>query len=119
RSSQTGTPTATTLKFTWLGSAWRPGLGWIAGGSAQVCARDRQRMTQDGDDAPQSSPGLVEEAELAQHRSTVIVDALARQLVIGVERIYRAKRELQPPVRRRQAAPRTEMRTPDGDLQHD
>src|SRR5258708_86996 len=76
-------------------------------------------MTEDGDDAPQPSHGFVEETELTEHRSAVIVDALARQLVIGVERIDPAKRELHPPARRRQAAPWTEMRTPDGDLQHD
>src|SRR5205809_1069087 len=40
------------------------------------------------------------------------------QLVIGVERIDRANRELHPPARRWQPAPRSEMRTSDGDLQH-
>ena len=54
-------------------------------------------MTEDGDDAPPPSHGLVKEGELTQHRSAVIVDALARQPVIGVKRIDRAKRELHPP----------------------
>ena len=75
-------------------------------------------MTEDGDDAPPPSHGLVKEAELTQHRSAVIVDALARQPVIGVKRIDRAKRELHPPPSRWQAAPRPEMRTPDRDLQN-
>ena len=60
----------------------------------------------------------MEEAKLAQHRSAVIVDALARQPVIDVERVHRAKRELHPSARRWQAAPRAEMRTADRDFQH-
>src|SRR5512132_1107491 len=75
-------------------------------------------MTEGGDDPPQPSRWLVEEAELAQHRSAVIVNALARQAVIDVERIHRAKRELHPSARRWQAAPRAEVRTPNRDLQH-
>src|SRR6266540_42021 len=75
-------------------------------------------MTEGGDDPSRPSRGLVEEAELPQHRATVIVDALARQAVTGVERVDPAKREFQPSARRWQAAPRSKMRTPDGDLHH-
>src|SRR5690348_15038744 len=86
--------------------------------AAEVRAHDRHWMTDGGDDASPPSRGLVEEAELAQHRSAVIVDALARQPVIGIERVDPAERELDPPARRWQAAPRAKMGPPDDDLQY-
>src|SRR6266498_161679 len=86
--------------------------------AAQISARDRDRMTKRSNYAPQTSHGLVEEAELAQHRSAVIVDPLAGQSVIGIECKDSAKPEFNWSACRRQSAPSTPVRTPDCDLKH-
>src|SRR5439155_12514682 len=75
-------------------------------------------MTEHGNNATQPSHGLVKEPELTHDCSAVIVNALARQLVIRVEPIDAAKRELHTAACRWQAAPRTEMRAADDHLQH-
>src|SRR5438128_12086368 len=75
-------------------------------------------MTEGGHDPPQPARRLVEEAELAQYRCAIIVNALARQPVIDVERVHCAKRKLHSSAGRWEAAPWAEMRTPDRHLQH-
>ncbi len=75
-------------------------------------------MSKCSNDPPQASHGLVEEADLAQHRSAVIVDPLACQSVIGVECVDSAKPEFNRSTRRWQSAPSTSVRTTDGDLKH-
>jgi hypothetical protein len=73
-------------------------------------------MSEGGDNSAPPSRWLAEEPQLAQHRAAVIVDPLARQPVIVVERVNSAQLKLYPSARRRQAAPRTEMRASYCDL---
>src|SRR5512143_2111355 len=75
-------------------------------------------MTKSGYGAAPCTHWLMEQTELTQHCAAIIVDALSRQPVIGVELIDAAKREFDPSPCRRQAAPRPEMRTADDNL-HD
>jgi hypothetical protein len=90
-----------------LGYVWRSGLDCSVRSAAQISARDRDRMSKRSNDPPQASHGLVEEADLAQHRSAVIVDSLACQSVIGVECVDSAKPEFNRSTRRWQSAPAT------------
>jgi hypothetical protein len=58
---------------------------------------------------PQNALGLVENAELPQHRAAIVIYFLSSQPVIVVERIHPAERELDSPPRCRKATPRSEM----------
>src|SRR5215471_13260185 len=73
--------------------------------SAEIRARDRQRMTERGADTTQASPRFMEKAELAQHRAAIVVDAFAGQPITGVERVDPTQWKLNAAAGCRQAAP--------------
>ena len=74
-------------------------------------------MSRQNRDLSQSALRLVENAELPQHCAAVVIDFFAGQTVIGVEGVHAAKRKLDPPPRRRKAAPAAEMRTANHDFE--
>jgi hypothetical protein len=67
-------------------------------------------------DLPDQTRWLVEDAELPQHRPTVVVDFFSGQTIIGVERVHPAKWKLDPSPSRRQTAPPAEMRSANYDF---
>src|SRR4029077_871252 len=67
--------------------------------------RHRDRMHDDGIDAAPQAVRLMKDAELAKHGGAVIVDLLACQFAICVERVDAAERKLDKTAGRRQAAP--------------
>jgi hypothetical protein len=73
------------------------------------CTRNRARMSRQNRDLSKHGLRLIENAQLSQNCSTVIIDFLPRQIVISVEGVYTAKRELDPSPRRLKATPRAEV----------
>ena len=73
------------------------------------CPRNRAWMSRQNRDLSKHGLRLIENAKLSQHCSPVIIDFLPRQIVIGVEGIHTAKRELDPSPRRLKATPRAEV----------
>ena len=61
----------------------------------------------------------MENAELSQHRTSVVVDFFPGQTVIRVEGIHPAKWELDSAPRRRKATPTAEVRTANDHFNHD
>lgn len=70
-------------------------------------------------DLAQSAERLVEDAELSQHRSPVVVDFFSGQTVIGVECVHTAERKLDSPPGRRKTTPPAEVRTANHDFNQD
>jgi hypothetical protein len=60
----------------------------------------------------------VENAELSQHRTAVVVDFFTSQTVVSVEGIHTAKWELDSAPCRGKATPPAELRTANGDFNH-
>src|SRR5262249_39566659 len=87
--------------------------------SAQVCACNRYRMRQRGGNTAATTERFVEQPELTEDAPAIVVDALARELVVRVEGKHAAKRELDAASRRRQASPCAEMSAPYDDFHHD
>lgn len=81
--------------------------------------RHRQRMHQRGRDAAGHGLGLVEDAELPQHRRPVVVDPLAREALVYIEAEDAAEREFDVTAGRRQAPPRRVMPAADDGLEDD
>jgi hypothetical protein len=75
-------------------------------------------MTEHGNNPPEASHRVVEETELSQDRSAIIVNTLARQLAIGIKRVDPTKREFHPSACRRQTPPCIEVRTADQHFDH-
>jgi hypothetical protein len=76
-------------------------------------------MHRDGTDATPEAVRLTKDAELAEHGGAVIVDLLAREPVVFVERVNAAERKLDMKAGRRQAAPETPVVPANDDLEHD
>src|SRR5262245_45358142 len=76
-------------------------------------------MTEDRDNATQSSPRFVEETELTHDRGAIIVNPFACKFVLRVKHEYAAKRKFQSAASCRQAAPFTKVRAANDDFQHD
>ena len=86
---------------------------WVYHSTAKEFSResagDRNRMSREDRDPPQNALGLMENAELSQYRAAVVIDFFSGQLVIVVERIHPAERELYSPPCCRKATPRSEV----------
>src|SRR4051812_42976224 len=76
-------------------------------------------MCQSDREAPSNAFGFVKNAELPQDSSPVIIDSLADEAVIVVERENGTQRELNTPPGRRKPAPRTAVRSANDRLKDD
>src|SRR5438445_7629623 len=76
-------------------------------------------MSREGADLSQHGLWLVENAELSQHRSPIVVDFFSGQAIIGVERVHAAKRDLDWPPGGRQTAPLSEVGAANHDFDED
>src|SRR5262249_6451189 len=82
-------------------------------------ARDRGRVHERRDHATDAAEGLVEHADLPQHRRAVVVDLLAEQSIVLVERVDAAQGKLDVAAGAGQASPRPRVRAADDDLEDD
>ena len=73
-------------------------------------------MSSQNGDLSQNALRLVENAELSQHRSPVVIDLFSSQTVIRVEGVHAAERELDSSPRRRKTTPPAEMCTANHDF---
>ena len=78
--------------------------------------RNCRRVGRQNGDLSQYALRLVENAELSQHRPSVVVDFFPGQTIIDVERVHTAKRELDSSPGRRKTTPPAEVRTANHDF---
>ena len=64
----------------------------------------------------QNTLRLVEDAELSQHGSPVVIDSFPCQTIIGIERVHTTERELDSSPRCRKTTPPSKVRTPNDDF---
>jgi hypothetical protein len=76
-------------------------------------------MHQGGREAPERAFRLVEQTELAHDDPPVVVDALAGQPVVRVEREHATERKVHATAGCRHAAPGPQVRATNRDLEHD
>lgn len=81
---------------------------------------DRHRMAQGDGHASKRSLRLMKQPELAHYCTPVVVDALAGESILGIEREDTAQREVQSPAGCGQpASPDPEVSSPNGNLEND
>ena len=70
-----------------------------------------QRMGEEDTDASNGSLRLMENSQLPQNHSSVVIDSLSCQAVIGTEGVHTTKRDLHRPSRCRETTPWAQLRT--------
>ncbi len=77
------------------------------------------RMRKQNRDAPEGSLWLMENSQLPQNHSSVVVDSLSCQTVISTEGVHATKRNLYAPSRCGKTSPRPQLRAADDYLEYD
>lgn len=84
------------------------------GSTAQELPRDstrnRQGVSRQNGDLPQYALRFVEHAQLSQYRPSVVIDFFPGKMVVVVEGVYTAERELDSSPRCRKTTPPAEVR---------